>query len=234
MNSRARFSLGALAVLLARPASATWRRRSASCTPASRKSPSDRVRSFWFCAAMCAAARTFCAEVAKWLCHSSVNFSCTGCCTATMRRSHQSDSTPCLFGQLPVVLLAGRRRRALARGARRGQRRHRGGDRARVGVGIRAQHGVDVGRPVPGHGRIDLGAGHPEPGPPQHAGRGDPLRGLPRAMRRLWLSFLAIFLRPWSGACGSTKPQGARDVGFCRGMAMGNHSSAVRRWRVAR
>src|SRR6202453_2093319 len=44
---------------------------------------------------MWAAARTFCAEVAKWLYHKSVNFSWTGCATETMRRSHQSDPTPC-------------------------------------------------------------------------------------------------------------------------------------------
>ncbi|GAB4900262.1 hypothetical protein MAHJHV33_13020 [Mycobacterium avium subsp. hominissuis] len=59
------------------------------------KSPSDSVRSFWFCAAICAATRTFCAEVAKWLCHNKVSFSWNGWRTTTMRRIHQSDSTLC-------------------------------------------------------------------------------------------------------------------------------------------
>src|ERR1700757_383955 len=41
---------------------------------------------------MYAAALTFVADVAKWLCHSSVSFSWMGCSTAAIRRSHHADS----------------------------------------------------------------------------------------------------------------------------------------------
>src|ERR1700740_2867237 len=41
---------------------------------------------------MYAAALTFVADVAKWLCHSSVSFSWMGCSTAALRLSHHADS----------------------------------------------------------------------------------------------------------------------------------------------
>jgi hypothetical protein len=87
-----------------------------------------------------------------------------------------------LLGQLLVVLLAGRLGRAsgaFAGWARLVEGGHWGGDRARVGIGDGAQHGVDVRCPVPAERRVDLGPGYAKPGAPQRAGRSHPLRRLP-------------------------------------------------------
>ena len=58
-----------------------------------RKSPRPIARSFWFCANIQPALRTFVAEVAKWLCQQKVNFSPKGCRTATIRRTHHPASS---------------------------------------------------------------------------------------------------------------------------------------------
>ncbi len=122
-----------------------------------------------------------------------------------------------LLGQLAAELLARCLCRAFTRGARRRESGHRGGDRARVGVGVGAQHGVDVGRPVPGERSVDLRAGHPEPGPPQHAGSADPLRGLPRhasTVAEFPCDFLACLVGGRIGcAFGDSSVRAGRDPG---------------------
>lgn len=102
--------------------------------------PGARVRSFWFCAATDAAIRTFCADVAKWLCHNNVSFSYSGCPTLIMRRSqHCSSSSFCSARWCRCCLRAF----VIA---------------AAVGIGIGVQRGVDIGRPILSGYRVDPGA----------------------------------------------------------------------------
>ena len=97
-----------------------------------------------------------------------------------MRRNHQSDSSA-IWSDSCWLNLAGRPL-APFRGRAGAANVGIGVARARVRLGVCAQHGVDVGRPILGGHGVDLRAGHPEPGPAQHAGSGDPPSDWP-AMR---------------------------------------------------
>ena len=164
----------------ARPASAASRRRSASSTPGYGNLP----------ATGCAASGSVrpCARrpgpsARRWQ---------SGCATTgSAFRGPAARRRPCAAATSPTARPAARTAAGcIACGPPVWRLCRAGGGGVKVGIGVAtapgsasgfgAQHGVDVRRPVPGERRVDLGTGHPEPGPPQHAGRADPLRGLPR------------------------------------------------------